>query len=152
MSTLHQFFTPPSQIPAVAAWYMADLGEARGRQDLYTSQSPQRLKTLREHALLESAVSSNRIEGVEVEQSRIGTVLFGERPLRDRNEEELHGYRSALSWLHAEGSALPLTTQTILELHRLSRGGMGDAGEYRQRDIDIIERQPGGEVRVRFDR
>ena len=61
-------------------WYLADLGEAKGKQELFTSQSPQRLKVLREHALIESAVSSNRIEGVEVDQSRIATVIerFGE--------------------------------------------------------------------------
>ena len=51
-------------IPAATAWYLADLGEARGKQELLTMQSPQRLKVLREHALIESAISSNRIEGV----------------------------------------------------------------------------------------
>ncbi len=47
-------------IPSVTAIYLTDLGEARGRQELYTRQSPQKLKTLKEHALIESAVSSNR--------------------------------------------------------------------------------------------
>jgi hypothetical protein len=51
-------------------------------------QSPQKLKALREHALIESAVSYNRIEGVEVEQSRIGTIIFGQTLLPDREEEE----------------------------------------------------------------
>jgi hypothetical protein len=37
---------------------LADLGEARGKQELFTKQSPQRLKALREHALIESAASS----------------------------------------------------------------------------------------------
>jgi hypothetical protein len=52
------------------AWYIADIAEARGRQKLYTRQVPQRLKALREHALIESAVSSNRIEGIEIDQKR----------------------------------------------------------------------------------
>ena len=57
-------------IPTITAWHLADLGEARGKQELFTKQSPQRLKVLREHALIESAISSNRIEGVTVDQSR----------------------------------------------------------------------------------
>ena len=51
-------------MPVRTAWYLAELGEARGKQELFTRQAPQRLKVLREHALIESAVSSNRIEGV----------------------------------------------------------------------------------------
>ena len=48
-----------------------DLGEARGQQELFTRQAPQRLKTLREHALIESTVSSNRIEGVTVHRRNL---------------------------------------------------------------------------------
>jgi hypothetical protein len=53
-------------IPATTSWYLSEISESKGRQELYTKQSPQRLNSLKEHALIESAVSSNRIEGVEV--------------------------------------------------------------------------------------
>lgn len=77
-------------ISPATAWYLTDLGEFRGKQELYTRQSPQRLKALREHALIESAVSSNRIEGVSVEPSRVRDVLVSPKPLfRDRDEEEV---------------------------------------------------------------
>ena len=56
-----RLFPKKQDIPAATAWYLADLGEARGKQELFTMQSPQRLKVLREHALIESAISSNRI-------------------------------------------------------------------------------------------
>jgi len=100
MMTLRQLASKPETIPVSTAWYLADLGEARGRQELFTKQSPQRLKVLREHALIESAVSSNRIEGVVVDQARIGTIVFGKSRLRDRNEEEVRGYRNALQLIH----------------------------------------------------
>lgn len=58
MSTLRQFAMGQTAILASTAWYLADLGEFRGKQELYTRQSPQRLKALREHALIESAESS----------------------------------------------------------------------------------------------
>lgn len=81
MHTLRLFASGQLQVPAATAWYLSDLGEFRGKQELYTRQSPQRLKVLREHALIESAVSSNRIEGVAVDASRIREVLVAPKPL-----------------------------------------------------------------------
>src|SRR5574341_1289767 len=103
MMTLKQFSTKPKSIPSVTAWYLADLAEARGKQELFTRQSPQRLKALREHALIESAVSSNRIEGVTVDQARIRPSILGKGVLHDRNEEEVRGYRNALKFIHEKG-------------------------------------------------
>jgi Fic family protein len=150
MATLRQFATRPGFIPASVAWYLADLGEARGKQELFTRQSPQRLRVLREHALIESAVSSNRIEGVEVEPSRVGTIIFGNPLLRDRNEEEVQGYRDALKLIHERAAELPVSEETVRRLHRLARGEIGDAGQYKDKDGDIIEKYPDGRERVRF--
>lgn len=88
MSTLCLFKSGATEMPAATAWYLADLGEFRGKQELYTRQSPQRLKALREHAVIESADSSNRIERVAVAAARVCDVLIAPRPLfSDRNEE-----------------------------------------------------------------
>src|SRR5260370_20814576 len=95
-----------THIPTSTAWYLADLGEARGKQGLFTRQSPQRLKGLREHALIESAISSNRIEGVTVDQTRVKTVVLGKSLLRDRDEREVRGYRDALKLIHHRGAKL----------------------------------------------
>ncbi len=137
-------------VPMATTWLVGDLGVALGRQELFTRQSPQRLQVLREHALIESAVSSNRIEGVEVDQSRITTLVFGTPSLRDRNEEEVSGYRSALDWVHRERRALPVTMETVVELHRLARGDIWDAGKLKEKAEPIIERYPDGRTRVRF--
>jgi Fic family protein len=106
-----------------------DLVEFRCKQELYTRQSPQRLKTLREHALIESAVSSNRIEGVTVTPDRVRNVLVAPRPIfRDRNEEEIRGYRDALKWIHEHHADITVSEETILQLHRMTRGEIWDAG------------------------
>src|SRR5258708_33032821 len=47
MMTLRQFAKGIETTPATTSWYLADLGEARGHQELYTRQSPQTLKVLR---------------------------------------------------------------------------------------------------------
>ena len=59
MMTLRQFALEPSTVPMRTTWYLTDLAEARGKQELYTCQSPQKLKALREYALIESAVSAS---------------------------------------------------------------------------------------------
>lgn len=151
MNTLRLSLLPNFSIHPTAAWYLADLGEFRGKQELYTRQSPQRLKALREHALIESAVSSNRIEGVSVAPSRVRDVLVAAKPLfRDRDEEEVRGYRDALKIIHDGAARLPVSEDTIRELHQLARGQIWDAGKYKENDGDIIERYVDGGERVRF--
>jgi Fic family protein len=150
MKTLRFFATRPKTLPQATAWYLADLGEARGKQAFFTHQSPQRLERLRQHAMVESAVSSNRIEGVEVEQTRVAQLVLGETALRDRNEEEVRGYRDALELIHAQRGELPVSEETIRRLHALSRWHSADGGQYKERASDIIERYPDGRERVRF--
>ena len=151
MNTLNLFSAGNYSIPGGTSWYLADLGEFRGKQELYTHQSPQRLKTLREHALIESAVSSNRMEGVTVDPRRVRELLAAPHPrFRDRDEEEVRGYREALSLIHEYAAALSVTEETFRRLHRLTRGEIWDAGSYKDKDGDIIERYPDGSQRVRF--
>jgi Fic family protein len=150
VNTLRRFSAPNTTVPAGASWYLADLGEMRGKQELFTRQAPQRLKALREHALIESAVSSNRIEGIRVEQTRVRELILGEPLLRDRDEEEVRGYRDALTLIHDDAATLPVNDATIRHLHRLTRGEIWDAGQYKEKDADIVERYPDAPERIRF--
>jgi Fic family protein len=150
MKTLELIQERRLQVPMSVSWYLSDIGKAQGLQDLYTRQSPQKLKVLREHAIAQSVVSSNRIEGVEIDQTRVGTVVFGHPALKDRDEEEVAGYRDALNLIHAQGAALPVSEETILQLHKLSRGNVWDGGQYKDKPVDIIEKLPGGGERLRF--
>jgi Fic family protein len=150
MMTLRQFSSKPESVPAITSWYLADLGEARGKQELFTKQAPQRLKVLREHALIESAVSSNRIEGVTVDQERIRAVVLGKSHLQDRDEEEIRGYRNALKLIHEQAGKLSVSEDTILRLHKLAKGDIWDAGKYKEKASDIIEKYPDGTSRIRF--
>src|SRR4030067_1111898 len=144
--TLRLFLRKFEAVPASTAWYLADLGEARGKQELSIRHYPRRVKALREHALIERAVSSNRIEGVEVDKSRIATIIFGKPLLRDRDEEEVRGYRQALTLIHEQSAELPISEETILRLHRLTRGQIWDAGRHKEKDGDIIEKYPDGSL------
>lgn len=48
MKTFEQFEQGISTVPISATWYLADLGEALGKQTLFVNQSPQKLKVLRD--------------------------------------------------------------------------------------------------------
>jgi Fic family protein len=150
MMTLKQFAAGVESVPATASWYLADLGEARGKQELFTAQAPQVLRVLREHALIESSVSSNRIEGVEIDAGRVGTIVFGSPLLKDREEEAVSGYRDALRMIHERGAELQVSEELILKFHRLCSGNIWDAGHYKEKDGDIIQKYPDGRHRLRF--
>jgi Fic family protein len=133
-----------------SSWLIADLAESKGKQELFTKQSPQKLKILREHAIIESAVSSNRIEGITIEQKRVGTVIFGKSLLRNRNEEEIRGYRDVLNLIHNRGNKISISEHTVKNFHSHIRREIWDSGQYKIKDGDIIEKYPNGRERVRF--
>src|SRR5882757_5553188 len=86
-------------IPIGTGWLLGACMEARGKQDLWLRQKPEVLEVLREKAIIQSAESSNRIEGVTVAANRLRPLVIGRAKPLDRSEEELAGYRTALDWI-----------------------------------------------------
>lgn len=139
------------QLSLGTVWLLEKLAESKGKQALHKKQSPQILKALREMALVESTESSNRIEGVTVERERLRPLVLGTARPRDRSEEEIVGYRRALSWIHTNHEKIPIEPETFKRLHGLAQGGtVGDAGEWKQTQNEIIEIYPDGHREVRF--
>ncbi len=138
------------ELPLSAVWLTNSIAEYKGKQELYAKQSPQILKTLLETALIESAESSNRIEGVTVDHARLKPLIIGHSKPRDRSEEEVVGYRKALDLIHTKYKSLRITPETVKELHRLCRGESRDAGKWKEKDNDIIRKHPDGRVEVIF--
>jgi Fic family protein len=126
-------------IPIGTGWFPGACMEARGKQDLWVRQKPEVLAALREQAIIQSAESSNRIEGVTVAPNRLRPVVLGVAKPRDPSEEELAGYRRALDWIFSRKGAVSITPEVIRRLHALAQGGhSGDAGEWKQRDNDFL--------------
>ena len=138
------------ELPLSSVWLMNALAEYKGRQDLFRHQSPQILHALLELALVESAESSNRIEGVTVDHDRLKPLILGKSAPRDRSEEEVAGYRAALQWIHEKHQQLEITPATLLELHRLCRGEYWDSGKWKEKNNDIIKKHPDGRIEVVF--
>jgi len=96
-------------LPLSAVWLMNSISEYKGKQEIYARQSPQVLKSLVEMALIESAESSNRIEGVTVEKSRLKPLIIGRSKPKDRSEDEIAGYRNALDLIHKKHDSLDIS-------------------------------------------
>lgn len=132
-------------------WALGQIGEARGLQEVWRRTKPEVISKLRESALVQSAESSNRIEGVEVEKNRLIPLVLGSAKPKDRSEEEIVGYRNALKWIHSSHKKIAVSPTTIQKLHKLAQGGLvSDAGEWKARDNEIVEFSQSGDRRVRF--
>ncbi len=138
-------------VPLGTSWLLGECMEARGRQNLWLRRKPEVLEVLREQAVIQSAESSNRIEGVTVAPDRLRPIVLGAARPRDRSEEELAGYRQALRWVFSRKRPVTVAPQVVLHLHATAQGGAsGDAGSWKSRDNEIIELLPNGERRIRF--
>ena len=110
-------------VPVGLSWLLGTVMECRGRQALFEARRPEVLKTLRETALIQSAESSNRIEGVTVERDRLIPLVSGSARARDRPEEEIVGYRRALQWIHERHERIGVSSETLRELHKKAQWG-----------------------------
>lgn len=127
------------------------VGEHRGRQALFFKQSPEVLESLKEVAIIESSESSNRLEGITAPHHRIAALIKGTQP-KNRSEQEIAGYRDALSLIHESGVHMQFSTNIILQLHSmLYRYMPTDGGRWKMTDNEIVEKDGDGHVtRVRF--
>lgn len=128
------------------------VGESRGRQDLFTRQTPEALRTLRQAAIIESAECSNRLEGITASHGRIKSLVLQSVTPRNRSEQEIAGYRDALNLIHTSAQEMVFTANLVLQLHSmLSRYLPQTGGRWKMADNEIVERDASGQVvRVRF--
>jgi Fic family protein len=127
------------------------IGEYRGKQVLYSHQSPEALKTLRKLAVVESTESSNRLEGILVERKRIQAIVLESTKPKGRSEQEVAGYRDALALIHEHSEDLPFTIDVVKRFHGLMyRYLPEEGGKWKEKDNVIVERSADGTERVRF--
>jgi Fic family protein len=132
-------------------WLLDKLAESKKKQALYEKESRRILTNLQEIALVESVESSNRVDGVTVEADRLRPLVFGSARPRDRSEEEIIGYRNALSWVHGNHDKVAIELETMRRLHELAQEGTtGDAGRWKESQNEIVELDPEGRLEIRF--
>ena len=125
--------------------------EAKGKQGLWESVQPEVLGALQEQSIISSTESSNRIEGVEVDGNRLKPLVAGKVQPKNRPEEEVLGYKKALDWIHSNAKEIDVSPESIQRLHSIAQAGLiGDAGQWKERNNEIIELKSDGTRQVRF--
>lgn len=128
------------------------VGEHKGKQDLFTEQTPEVLESMKQVALIESSESSNRLEGITADYARVKAMVLRNATPHDRSEQEIAGYRDALAMIHESGEHMTFSENIILQLHTLIyRYHTSDGGKWKSTNNEIIEKNPDGSIkRVRF--
>ncbi len=96
---------------------ISKIHEYKGKHSLFLKQKPQTLDQLVEIAKIQSTESSNKIEGIVTTSTRIKQLINNKTTPRNRDEEEILGYRNALNIIHENFDYIPITPNYILQLH-----------------------------------
>ena len=131
---------------------VAKIHESKGRQDLFIRQKPVELDRLVAIAKIQSTVASNKIEGIVTTDARV-KQLFEERTTpRNRDENEIMGYRDVLNTIHESFEYIPVRPSYILQLHRdlMRRANLSFGGSFKNVQNYINETRPDGSVITRF--
>lgn len=147
------FITRPGTLltPEVVS-LLTRLHECRGRQELFIEAEPDILTALVEVAKIQSTGASNRIEGIYTTDDRLNALVQDKVKPRNRNEEEISGYRDVLTTIHESYKYFAPRPNNILQLHRdlYSFSSSSVGGTYKNSDNIIAEKQSDGTDTVRF--
>ena len=97
---------------------IAQIHEYKGRQEVYLKQKPEELNKLVEIAKRQSTEASNAIEGIRTTNARLKELCEEKTTPKNRDEEEILGYRDVLNTIHENYEYIPIRTNYILQLHR----------------------------------
>ena len=123
-----------------------------GKQELYLKQRPEDLEKLVEIAKIQSTEASNAIEGIITTNTRIRQLVEEKTMPKNRNEQEIAGYRDVLSIIHDSYDTIPITQNYILQLHKMLYSHMYNPVAGRTKTVQnyISTTYPDGHVETLF--
>ena len=98
---------------------IAAIYKEAGKQEMYVKQRPEELEKLVEIAKIQSTEASNAIEGIVTTSTRIKQLVKEKTTPKNRDEQEIAGYRDVLNIIHESFDAIPLSQNYILQLHKI---------------------------------
>lgn len=98
---------------------IAAIYKETGKQEMYLKRRPEELEKLVKIAKIKSAEASNAIEEIVTTGTRIRQLALEKTTPKNRDEQEIAGYRDVLSIILESFDAIPITQNYILQLHRV---------------------------------
>lgn len=131
---------------------IAAIYKEAGKQELFLKQRPEELEKLVEIAKVQSTEASNAIEGIVTTNTRIRQLVEEKTTPRNRDEQEIAGYRDVLSVIHDNFDTIPITQNYILQLHKMLYSHMNNpfAGQTKTVQNYISATYPDAHVETLF--
>ena len=131
---------------------IAAIYKEAGKQEMFLKQRPEELEKLVEIAKIQSTEASNAIEGIVTTNTRIRQLVEEKTTPRNRDEQEIAGYRDVLGIIHESFDAIPITQNYILQLHKILYSHMNNplAGKTKNVQNYITSTYPDGHTEVLF--
>lgn len=131
---------------------IAAIYKEAGKQEQYLKQRPQEMEKLVEIAKIQSTEASNAIEGIVTTNTRIKQLVEEKTTPRNRDEQEIAGYRDVLNVIHESFDAIPITQKYILQLHKMLYSHMNNplAGRTKSVQNYISAAYPDGHTGILF--
>lgn len=132
--------------------YIGLIHEYKGKQQIYLKQKPMEFDRLIELAKIQSTEASNAIEGIVTTNQRFKQLMSDKTAPRDRNEQEILGYRAVLDMVHESFEYMPVSANVILQLHKKLYSFLPTSfgGVFKTTANEIVEIRSDGSVIVRF--
>lgn len=131
---------------------IAQIHEFKGRETLFLQQKSESLARLIDNAKIQSVEFSNKIEGIITTSLRMKQLFNDKTTPKNRDEQEIMGYRDVLNTIHENYSYIALRPSYILQLHRdmLQKANISCAGQFKNVQNYINEIQADGKNVTRF--
>lgn len=131
---------------------IAAIYKEAGKQELYLKQRHEELEKLVEIAKIQSTEASNAIEGIVTTNARIKQLVAEKTIPKNKDEQEIAGYRDVLGIIHESFDAIPISTNYILQLHKILYSHMNNpvAGKTKTVQNYISTTYPDGRVETLF--
>lgn len=132
--------------------YVAQIHEFKGKQEMFLKQKPAELKRLVEIAKIQSTEASNKIEGIRTTSTRIKQLCLQKTTPRNRDEDEISGYRDVLNTIHESYDGILIKASYILQLHQMlySYSSSTIGGKFKNTQNYIKETYDDGREFIRF--
>ena len=131
---------------------VAAIYKEAGKQELYLKQQPEACEKLVEIAKIQSTEASNEIEGIVTTSTRIRQLVEDITTPRNRDEQEIAGYRDVLNIIHESFDVIPITRSYILQLHKIMYSYMDNPWAGRTKNVQnyISASYPDGHKEILF--
>ena len=133
--------------------YVSQIHELKGRLSALEPSCKFKTKKLVEVAKIESIIFSNKIEGIVTTSARYKNIMSESAEPKNRDEQEILGYKNVLGIIHESHDYIPLKSSYILQLHaelyKYSEKSIG--GKFKNVQNYIAETRADGTSFVRFE-